>query len=190
MARGKQREDVRSQRSHKMLVDLLIAVKPLQSFANLGGLRSAPLSQGERAQPASMGFSSPNWKWGDGSGEAAVEVVRVRRMLATQEDRERFVKAMDEDRADLLDAKVALALLCEKLDPMDDLEGMKSWKRLLNQLNNMEFETDIPDDQLIDGNVRLKAACNIRIPNSILQKTLLKKMKLAYEALNFVEGGI
>merc|ERR1719310_2743381 len=110
-----------------MLADVLIAIKPLQSFTHPVGLRSVPLARPARTQPVSMGFSSPNWKWGDGSGEAAVEVVRVRRMLATQEDRERFMKVMDEDRADLLDAKVALALLCEKLDPMDDLEGMKSW---------------------------------------------------------------
>jgi len=142
-------------------------------------------------------WNHPNWKWGDPTGEAAVEVVRVRTALATQEARERFYKAMLEGRAPVEDAKIALALMCERLpEEEDDLgnNGRKSWKwgefGILTMLTTGEFEMDIQKDPLCNGEITLKAAMNVRIIDSIVKDSLLKKVALAFDKFNFIENGI
>jgi len=171
--------------SIKALADMLLAAKSQDAFSHRVGPRSASLSHHARAKPAKMlekgqGWDSENWKWGSPDGEAAAAVARVREKLATQENRERFMKAMDEGRADIEDIKVALALMIEGCPEEDNrMPRHKQWKPLLEDMKNGNYEGQV-DGELVDGEMKLKAALNARMARSILKDNVAQKVVLAF----------
>ena len=129
---------------------LLIAIVPSAAFVWRGS--QPPRRCIEYAQRLStqlaMSWSDPDWNWGSATGSAHIEAVRLRKELASPEQRKQFLGAvgmMDPD--DYADGKIVLALTIQRAakkcfadDYGLDEEEQCSWRALMDDMADARFE--------------------------------------------------
>jgi hypothetical protein len=95
-----------------------------------------------------MGWSSPNWNWGSAIGDAHDEAMRIRSELSTPESRIKFLQDNAAEAVPLEDAKMALALGCQRARNLGyDLPG-KPWELLMEDMAACKFEGEDGPDKL------------------------------------------
>ena len=95
-----------------------------------------------------MSWSDPDWKWGSASGKAHDTAQRLRSSLSTPEARSAFIRDVGMmDPQDFKDGKVVLALniqraakRCYAADYGLDSEEQNSWRALMNEMADCQFE--------------------------------------------------
>ena len=96
-------------------------------------LRSPPLLHAPtaaRSDSITMGWDDPNWNWGSAIGTAHDEAMKVRAALSTPEARKDFLFTVFAGQADPEEAKMALALKCQRARNLgydaNDWEGLST----------------------------------------------------------------
>jgi len=154
------------------------AVFPL--LPRRGGTSRAP---GARASSGASSWSSPNWRWGYANGAAHDEAMRVRDALATPARRAEFLAALEADSADFEDAKMALALKCQRSRNLRYDEPGHPWEGLMEEMAACKFEGDGGDVQLA---VAIANRLNVQMSSSSPQAMVAK----ALMHLGFVDRGL
>ena len=133
----------------------------------------------------SMGWSSPSWNWGSAVGDAHNEAMRVRDSLSTPEKRTQFLQDNAANSADLEDAKMALALSCQRARNIGyDLPG-RPWEGLMEDMAACKFEGE-------DGPEKLATAIRAILPPSAQypDQPPSVMISVALQAMDFVPRGL
>ena len=145
-----------------------------------------------------MAWSDASWAWGSATGDAHVEAGRLRGRLGAESARADFVRAVADGSASFEDAKLALALLCQRASKkcfaarhgLDEDERVR-WGELVHELAQCAFEGPRGDVALADAigerlglieRARLNSLCALSAPRASVVSAL--------KALAFVEQGI
>lgn len=132
------------------------------------------------------------WNWGSDEGEANMVTYGLRQILKTEEERYKFLAAVEFD-ADFDAAKVVLAMKCERSIQMPKLYQQTqveyiAWRSLLEEFIEARFEGEIGDTVLVESiGERLRSMGNldtraVRSPRAAVASAL--------KALKFVELGL
>ena len=125
-------------------IALLAALSPVSA------LRLASFAASRRASSITMGWSSPNWNWGSAVGDAHDQAMKVRSSLSTPEVRIQFLQDNAAGDVDMEDAKMALALKCQRARNVG-YDDRGKWEQLMESMTACDFEGD-------DGPEKLAAA--------------------------------
>lgn len=121
--------------------------------------RHRPLAERARTT-VKMGWSDPSWKWGSAGGEAHNEAAKVRSALATREARAKFIQATSKGACSLDDAKMALALSCQRARNFgyDTDAGLRNrwafggmWESLMEEMAACKFEGGRGEEALAEA---------------------------------------
>ena len=159
----------------------------LSSFARCLVLLHAgpPHMARQHLDSLSMGWSSPDWNWGSAVGSAHDEAMNVRAALATPEARQEFLRATAAGDAEIEDAKMALALKCQRARNFRyDTDGR--WEMLMEEMARCDFEGE-------DGVEKLAQAIRLRLRNEAAVYTDAEPREwiaIALNKLGFVERGL
>ena len=155
-----------------------------------------PQTPHARASSITMGWSDPNWNWGSAIGDAHDEAMKVRKALSTPEARVKFLQDTSSGAAGLDEAKMALALSCQRARNLgyDTDAGIRDggrwptggkWEALMNEMAECAFEGDGGDEALSEAiRMRLKASAQYPgEPPSVM-------ICVALQQLDFVPRGL
>ena len=138
----------------------------------------------------SMGWSSPKWNWGSAVGEAHDVAMRVRSLLSTPEVRQGFLQKTASGEVDFEEAKMALALKCQRARNLGyDLIGEQwrgnSWETLMDEMAACKFEGEGGEELLADA-IRLRLPPVSQYPGSDTRTMIA----VALQSLDFVARGL
>ena len=154
-----------------------------------------------RVRPPTMlaSWSDASWQWGSASGAAHVEAARLRKELSTAAAREAFERSVADGSTSFEDAKLALALLCQRASKqcfaakhgLKDAEARDQWRNLMQEMAQCRFEGPRGDVVLVEAigerlglveSARLNSLCALSAPRAAVVSAL--------KAMAFVEAGI
>ena len=150
-------------------------------------------------EPTMLAWSDASWQWGSAAGEAHVEAARLREELGTAAAREAFALSVADGSTSFEDAKLALALLCQRASKqcfaarhgLDDAEERDQWRALVQEMAQCRFEGPRGDVLLAEAigerlglveRARLNSLCALSAPRAAVVSAL--------RAMAFVEAGI
>ena len=154
---------------------------------------SVPPHTRSRCRSAQMLWGDWGWNWGSDEGEANMVTYGLRQILQTEEERYKFLAAVEFD-ADLDAAKVVLAMKCERSIQMPKLYGQTqveyiAWRSLLDEFIEARFEGEVGDTVLVEAiSERLKSIG--LFPPKYAVRTPRNAVASALKALKFVELGL
>lgn len=138
-----------------------------------------PITPPEPPPPPKPTWGMEEWKWGAPDGKAGEAIRELMPKLANPGACEQYLAHLATGKGqDFDEAKLALALAIQSMDPAYELPEGKSWKELMNELISGKFEGPI-------GDHRLRASLNKRIPEARLKDTVFQKLVYAFEDLEF-----
>eukprot|EP00747_Dinoflagellata_sp_TGD_P068352 gnl/TRDRNA2_/TRDRNA2_155673_c0_seq2.p1 gnl/TRDRNA2_/TRDRNA2_155673_c0~~gnl/TRDRNA2_/TRDRNA2_155673_c0_seq2.p1 ORF type:complete len:240 (+),score=36.63 gnl/TRDRNA2_/TRDRNA2_155673_c0_seq2:171-890(+) len=144
-------------------------------------LRSAQLVSLSCIPPGS--WSSPNWRWGYGVGEAHNVAMRVRDSLCTPESRSAYLEALrsTDNAPPLEETKMVLALAWQRARNRgyDDAD----WEGAMEDMAACKFEGE-------DGTERLSEAIRSRLPKTAEPESLDVLAARSLETLQFIKQGL
>mmetsp|Transcript_101687 Transcript_101687/g.195167 ORF Transcript_101687/g.195167 Transcript_101687/m.195167 type:complete len:211 (+) Transcript_101687:97-729(+) len=170
------------------LTQLLVGSSAAAGFSPSGTQSSMPPSH--RVPPALMGSSgwaSPTWNWGSAIGDAHNEAMRVRSALGDAKSRTAFIEALNSGTADMFDAKLALALKCQRARNFGYDDAGRIWEDLMEAMAKCDFEAPA------DGDDKLAEAINVRLENvggSGKHSSPQSAVAAALAHLGFVDRGL
>ena len=149
-------------------------------------LHSPPLLHAPQPSAASivMGWDDPNWNWGSAIGTAHDEAMKVRAALATPEARKDFLFSVFAGQADQEEAKMALALKCQRARNLG--YDTSDWEGLMDAMAACKFEGEGGSERLCDAIRRRLESPPNETPGLDPLNTLVAS---AFTALEFVEKG-
>ena len=145
---------------------------------------SRPPRAATRGPTVSMGWKDPNWNWGSAVGTAHDAAMKIRSDLSTAEARKNFLFTVFAGTADPEDAKLALALKCQRARNLryDD----KDWEGLMEDMAACKFEGETGPKVLCDA-IRKRLTSPPAEPPGIEPFNVL--VAAAFTQLEFVEKG-
>ena len=131
-----------------------------------------------------MGWSSPNWNWGSAVGDAHDQAMKVRSSLSTPEVRIQFLQDNAAGDVDMEDAKMALALKCQRARNVG-YDDRGKWELLMEEMAACKFEGEDGEKLLADG-IRERLPSAIQYPDA----APCEMVSVALNRLGFVERGL
>jgi hypothetical protein len=154
--------------------------------ANAIGFYRVAASPPARLGVAIAGWSDSTWNWGSSVGDAHNEAQRVRAALLTPEARSEFIQNLYNGERDLEEAKLVLALKCQRAKKVGYDRHDKGWETLMDAMAACEFEGDA-------GEEKLTQAIRGRLKNqsALYQDATAKQwIAIALNNLGFMERGV
>ena len=164
-----------------MLFAVLAVVRPVAFLTPQPPLPFTPRS----SAPVIMGWSDSGWNWGSAIGDAHNEAMRVRNKFSTPSSRTTFLQESSNDDVDIEEAKMLLALSCQRARNVGYDLPNRGWEMLMEEMAACDFEGDGGEDKLADA-IRERLPSAIQFPDASPKAMI----GVALKRLGFVERGL